>query len=89
MKEEIAEMMFSIGATFNHADKLVGRIGYFKDPNRKGDRKILTFGSGLQHIHLKGDKYQMNVDIAATVGLGGFTALNHTYMLTLNFLKTD
>lgn len=87
MKEEIAEMMFSIGATFNHADKLVGRIGYFNDPKRKGDRKFLTFGGGLQHIHLKGDKYQMNVDIAATVGLGGFTALNRTYMLTLNFSK--
>lgn len=89
IKEEVAEMMFSIGATFNHADKLVGRIGYFNDPKRKGDRKLLTFGGGLQHIHLKGDKYQMNVDIAATVGLGGFTALNRTYMLTLNLSKTN
>jgi hypothetical protein len=89
VKEEIAEMMFSIGATFNHADKLVGRIGYFNDPKRKGDRKFLTFGGGLQHIHLKDNKYQMNFDIAATVGLGGFTALNRTYMLTLNFSKTN
>ncbi len=89
IKEEVAEMMFSIGATFNHADKLVGRIGYFNDPKRKGDRKLLTFGGGLQHIHLRGDKYQMNVDIAATVGLGGFTALNRTYMLTLNLSKTN
>lgn len=87
VKEEIAEMMFSIGATFNHADKLVGRIGYFNEPKRKGDRKLLTFGGGLQHIHLKGDKYQMNVDMVATVGLGGFTALNRTYMLTLNLSK--
>jgi Type IX secretion system protein PorV len=89
MKEEIAEMMFSIGATFNHADKLVGRIGYFNDPKQKGNRKLLTFGGGLQHIHLKGDKYQMNVDMAATVGLAGFTALNRTYMLTLNLSKIN
>lgn len=89
MKEEIAEMMISIGATLNHADKLVGRVGYFNDPKRKGDRKILTFGGGLQHIHLKGDKYQMNVDISTTVGLAGFTALNRTYLLTLNFSKTN
>jgi Type IX secretion system protein PorV len=89
VKEELAEMMFSIGATFNHADKLVGRIGYFNDPKRKGNRKLLTFGGGLQHIHLKGDKYQMNVDFAATIGLGGFTALNRTYMLTLNLSKIN
>lgn len=89
VKEEIAEMIFSIGATFNHADNLVGRIGYFNDPKRKGDRKLLTFGGGLQHIYLKDNKYQMNVDIAATVGLGGFTALNRTYILTLNLSKTN
>lgn len=89
VKEEINEIMFSIGATFNHANKLVGRIGYFNDPKRKGDRKLLTLGGGLQHIHFKGDNYQMNVDIAATVGLGGFTALNCTYMLTLNLSKTN
>lgn len=89
VKEEINEIMFSIGATFNHVDKLVGRIGYFNDPKRKGDRKLLTLGGGLQHIQFKRDKYQMNVDIAATVGLGGFTALNRTYMLTLNLSKTN
>ena len=89
VKEEINEIMFSIGATFNHTDKLVGRIGYFNDPKRKGDRKLLTLGGGLQHIHFKGDNYQMNVDISATVGLGGFTALNRTYMLTLNLSKTN
>jgi hypothetical protein len=88
-KEEIAEIMCSIGATFNHADKLVGRIGYFNDPKQKGNRKLLTFGGGLQHIHLNGDKYQMNVDIAATIGLGDFTALNRTYMFTLNLSKTN
>ncbi len=89
MKEEIAETMFSIGATFNHADKLVGRIGYFNDPKQKGNRKLLTFGGGLQHIHLNGDKYQMNIDIAATIGLGDFMALNRTYMFTLNLSKTN
>lgn len=89
VKEEINEIMFSIGATFNHANKLVGRIGYFNDPKLKGDRKLLTLGGGLQPIHFKGDKYQMNVDIAATIGLGDFTALNRTYMLTLNLSKTN
>jgi hypothetical protein len=89
VKEEISEIMLSIGATFNHADKFVGRVGFFNDPKQKGNRKLLNLGGGLQHVHLKGDKYQMNVDIAVTIGLGDFTALNHTYMFTLNLSKTN
>lgn len=87
--EELSEIMLSMGIEFTHADKLIGRIGYFNDPKSKGNRKLLTLGGGVQNLSLKGDKWLMNIDIATSFGIGDFTPINHTYMLTLNLSKNE
>ncbi|AFK05447.1 hypothetical protein Emtol_0175 (plasmid) [Emticicia oligotrophica DSM 17448] len=85
--EELSEIMISAGLEFTHANKLIGRIGYFNDPKSKGNRKLLTIGGGLQNLSLKEDKWLMNFDVSTSFGLGDFTPMNHTYMLTLSFSK--
>lgn len=85
--EELSEIMLSMGIEFTQADKLIGRIGYFNDP--KGNRKLLTLGGGLQKLSLKADKWLLNIDVSTSFGIGDFTPINNTYMLTLNLSKNE
>jgi hypothetical protein len=47
-KEEIKEIMTSIGVEYWYQDIFAARLGYFNEAKEKGDRKYLTFGVGFK-----------------------------------------
>lgn len=47
-KEEINEIMTSLGVEYWYQDIFAARIGYFNEAKEKGDRKYLTFGVGFK-----------------------------------------
>jgi hypothetical protein len=48
-KEEMQEIMYSVGAEYNYNDVFAIRTGYFWENKEKGDRKFLSFGLGFQY----------------------------------------
>ncbi|MDH0659386.1 type IX secretion system outer membrane channel protein PorV [Empedobacter sp. GD03865] len=48
-KEELKEIMYSIGAEYSYNDALFIRAGYFHESPMKGDRQHLTLGLGLKY----------------------------------------
>ncbi|WP_413533638.1 type IX secretion system outer membrane channel protein PorV [Empedobacter brevis] len=48
-KEELKEIMYSIGAEYSYNDALFIRTGYFHESKTKGDRQHLTLGLGLKY----------------------------------------
>jgi hypothetical protein len=49
LREEIQEIMFSVGGEYNYNDVFAVRMGYFWENQNKGDRKFLSFGLGFQY----------------------------------------
>jgi hypothetical protein len=49
IKEELHELMYSIGAEYWYDDLLALRAGYYNEYKTKGDRKYLTVGFGLKY----------------------------------------
>jgi hypothetical protein len=48
-REELQEIMFSLGGEYNYNDVFAVRMGYFWENQNKGDRKFLSFGLGFQY----------------------------------------
>lgn len=48
-KEELREIMFSVGAEYSYNEVLYLRGGYFHENKLKGDRQHLTLGAGLRY----------------------------------------
>ncbi|MGV0830895.1 type IX secretion system outer membrane channel protein PorV [Empedobacter brevis] len=48
-KEELKEIMYSVGAEYSYNDALFIRAGYFHESPMKGDRQHLTLGLGLKY----------------------------------------
>lgn len=46
--EELSEVTISVGAEYWYSNQFAVRMGYFFEPEEKGDRKFLTFGAGLK-----------------------------------------
>ncbi|MCF8360078.1 MAG: type IX secretion system outer membrane channel protein PorV [Prolixibacteraceae bacterium] len=46
--EELSEVTISVGAEYWYSNQFAVRMGYFFEPEEKGDRKFLTFGAGLR-----------------------------------------
>jgi hypothetical protein len=77
-KEEMQEIMVSLGAEYWYSDQFAVRAGYFNEAENKGDRKFLTFGAGLR----------MNVfslDFSYIYTLTRTSPLENTLRFTLGF----
>lgn len=48
-KEELREIMYSLGAEYSYNEALFIRAGYFHENRLKGDRQHLTLGAGLKY----------------------------------------
>ena len=48
-KEELQELMYSIGAEYWYNDQFAVRVGHFNEHKYKGNRKFLTVGVGLRY----------------------------------------
>jgi len=59
-KEEIQEIMTSVGIEYWYNDLFAGRIGYFNEAKNKGNRKYMTVGLGFR-------KKQFGIDVAYLV----------------------
>lgn len=49
MKEELQEVMLSIGAEYSYQNQFFARAGYFYESKYKGDRRYLTVGVGVKY----------------------------------------
>ena len=47
-REEIQEIMISVGAEYVYSELFAIRVGYFHEHERKGNRKYITAGAGLK-----------------------------------------
>jgi hypothetical protein len=49
MKDELQEVMLSLGAEYSYQNQFFVRAGYFYESKYKGDRRFLTVGAGLKY----------------------------------------
>jgi hypothetical protein len=59
-KEEIQEIMTSIGIEYWYNNTFAGRVGYFNEAQNKGNRKYMTVGLGFR-------RKQFGIDVAYLV----------------------
>lgn len=79
-REEMQEIMFSMGAEYWYDDLFALRIGYFDESKVKGFRKYATGGVGFRHNNF-------GIDIAYMVPMNKReNALAETVRFTINFL---
>jgi Type IX secretion system protein PorV len=78
-KEEMAEVMTSVGAEYNYASLIALRAGYFYESREKGDRKYITAGVGLNL------KKTYKLDLAYLIPTSTGNPLANTWRLTLNY----
>jgi hypothetical protein len=48
-KEELQEVMLSLGAEYSYQNQFFARAGYFYESRYKGDRRFLTVGAGIKY----------------------------------------
>jgi hypothetical protein len=75
-KEELREIMLSMGAEYWYNNTFAGRVGYFYENKYKGNRKFLTFGLGLRYK-------KFGLDLAYMVPIKQYYALGETFRFTL------
>ncbi|MBR3572416.1 MAG: type IX secretion system outer membrane channel protein PorV [Bacteroidales bacterium] len=77
--EELAEVIWSIGAEYSYRDLFFFRVGYFHENKNKGNRQFLSLGAGI--------KYNIfNIDVSYLVSTNGMTSpLANTLRFTLSF----
>lgn len=77
--EELAEIIWSIGAEYSYRDLFFFRVGYFHENKNKGNRQFLSLGAGI--------KYNIfNIDVSYLVSTNGMTSpLANTLRFTLSF----
>jgi Type IX secretion system protein PorV len=78
-KEELAEVMTSVGAEYNYASLIALRAGYFHESGDKGARQYVTAGAGLNL------KKTYKLDLAYLIPTKSGNPLANTWRLTLNY----
>jgi hypothetical protein len=79
-KEEIHEVMTSMGVEYWYNNTFAGRLGYFNEAKDKGNRKYLTSGVGLKYN-------QFGLDVAYMVPINKReNALAETIRFTIHFI---
>lgn len=80
VKEEIQEIMTSVGVEYWYNDIFAARLGYFNEAKNKGNRKYMTIGLGFR-------KNKFGVDVAYLVPVNKRESpLAETLRFTLHFL---
>jgi hypothetical protein len=88
LKEELREIMYSLGAEYWYADQFALRAGYFNEHDTKGGRKYFTFGMGMKYtVYIIDFSYLVN----ATTDAGATNPLANTmrFSLTWDFGRTN
>ncbi len=82
-KEELHEIMYSVGAEYWYRNQFAFRGGYFNEHQTKGNRKFFTFGVGLK-LNV------FNLDFSYLVPtLGRSNPLANTMRFSLSFVFGD
>ncbi len=76
--EEIKEWNYSVGFEYNYVDQFMVRLGYFNEPETKGNRKYFTAGFGLKYKTL-------TIDAAYIIPLRQAHPLQNQLRFTLMF----
>jgi hypothetical protein len=79
MREELSEVMASVGLEYSYDDLIAFRTGYFHESGDKGGRQYFTTGFGVK---LK-DLY--NIDLAYLIPTKQGNPLANTWRISLNF----
>lgn len=77
-KEEMKEIMWSLGAEYCYDNRFSVRTGYCHENQYKGNRRYLTFGAGFRNDYLQ-------VDAAYLVSTTQSNPLDQTLRLSLGF----
>ena len=77
-KEEMREIMWSLGAEYSYRDLFFVRLGYFHESQYKGNRQFLSVGAGI--------KYSVfSIDVSYLVATKQYHPLANTLRFSLNF----
>ncbi len=79
MREELSEIMTSVGAEYSYDDLLALRAGYFYESKNKGGRQYITTGFGVKL------KEVGSIDLAYLIPTKVGNPLANTWRITLNF----
>ncbi|MCW3461968.1 type IX secretion system outer membrane channel protein PorV [Chitinophaga nivalis] len=80
-KEELQELMYSVGMEYWYSQLFAVRAGYFNENKNKGNRKYFTAGIGVKY-----DIYGLNVSYLVPSGSGiQRNPLSNTLRFTLTF----
>ncbi|MBQ8056376.1 MAG: type IX secretion system outer membrane channel protein PorV [Paludibacteraceae bacterium] len=77
-KEEMQELLWSVGLEYNYYDMFMVRAGYFNESKNKGNRKFFQVGAGFKLS-------AFNLDVAYTIALSQTNPLDGTLRFTLGF----
>lgn len=64
-KEEMQEIMYSVGIEYSYAEQFMIRAGYFNENENKGNRKYVTVGAGLR-MNVFGLDFSYLIPVAGT-----------------------
>ena len=77
-KEEMSEIIWSLGAEYSYRDLFFVRLGYFHESQYKGNRQFLSVGAGI--------KYSVfGIDVSYLVATKQYHPLANTLRFTLSF----
>lgn len=77
-KEEMKEIIWSLGAEYSYRDQFFARAGYYHEAQDKGNRKYFTFGAGF-----KLNVFELHA--AYVLAQGNNNPLDKTLRFTLGF----
>jgi hypothetical protein len=81
-KEEMAEFTHSVGLEYSYSEIFFLRAGYFNEHKKKGNRKYVTFGVGLQLS-------AFGLDVSYLLPITQNNPLANTFRFTLKFNFND
>lgn len=87
LKEELREIMTSIGSEFNFQNKASGRVGFFND--LKGKRQLISTGVGLNNLLKNESKWRVGLDATFLFSLKSHSPLSNTYFVTFNISRNN
>ena len=77
-KEELQEIMWSVGAEYSYRDLFFFRLGYFYESPNKGNRQFVSLGAGI--------KYSIfGIDVSYLIAVKQHHPLANTLRFTPNF----
>lgn len=84
LREELQEIMYSIGIEYWYADQFAIRTGYFHEHELKGNRKFFTVGAGLKY-NVFGLDFSYLVPANFNTSLSNTSPLENTLRFSLLF----